>query len=48
MNLLQPVFTSRELLYKAARLTQDEFEGMKRHVDRGAAILEILDRHKEF
>lgn len=34
--------TSRELLYKAARLTQDEFEGMKRHVDRGATILEPL------
>jgi len=32
--------TSRELLYKAARLTQDEFEGMKRHVDRGASMLE--------
>jgi putative nucleotidyltransferase with HDIG domain len=32
--------TSRELLYKAARLTRDEFEGIKRHVDRGATILE--------
>jgi putative nucleotidyltransferase with HDIG domain len=34
--------TSRELLYKAARLTQDEFEGIKKHVDRGATILEPI------
>jgi putative nucleotidyltransferase with HDIG domain len=32
--------TSRELLYKASRLTREEFEGMKRHVDKGAAMLE--------
>jgi len=32
--------TSRELLYKAARLTQDEFEGMKKHVEKGAHMLE--------
>jgi putative nucleotidyltransferase with HDIG domain len=32
--------TSRELLYKAARLTQEEFEDMKRHVDKGVAMLE--------
>jgi putative nucleotidyltransferase with HDIG domain len=32
--------TSRELLYKAARLTRDEFEGMKKHVDRGVSMLE--------
>ena len=31
---------SRELLYKAARLTQDEFEGMKKHVEKGVDILE--------
>jgi putative nucleotidyltransferase with HDIG domain len=31
---------SRELLYKAARLTQEEFEGMKRHVEKGVDILE--------
>jgi putative nucleotidyltransferase with HDIG domain len=32
--------TSRELLYKAAKLTRDEFEGIKRHVDKGATLLE--------
>ncbi len=32
--------TSRELLYKAARLTREEFEGMKKHVDKGATMLE--------
>jgi putative nucleotidyltransferase with HDIG domain len=32
--------TSRELLYKAAKLSKDEFEGMKKHVAKGAAILE--------
>lgn len=31
---------SRELLYKAARLTQEEFEEMKGHVERGVGILE--------
>ncbi|MFQ5960230.1 MAG: HD-GYP domain-containing protein [Candidatus Methylomirabilales bacterium] len=31
---------SRELLYKAARLTEAEFEEMKRHVEKGVGILE--------
>jgi putative nucleotidyltransferase with HDIG domain len=31
---------SRELLYKAARLTEDEFSEMKRHVEKGVGILE--------
>ncbi|HXH07803.1 MAG TPA: HD-GYP domain-containing protein [Vicinamibacterales bacterium] len=31
---------SRELLYKAARLTADEFREMQQHVERGAALLE--------
>ncbi|HET7618295.1 MAG TPA: HD-GYP domain-containing protein [Vicinamibacterales bacterium] len=31
---------SRELLYKAARLTKDEYERMQQHVTRGVAILE--------
>ncbi|MEE9539209.1 MAG: HD-GYP domain-containing protein [candidate division NC10 bacterium] len=31
---------SREILYKAARLTQEEFEEMKRHVEKGVEILE--------
>lgn len=31
---------SREILYKAARLTEEEFEEMKTHVDRGVAMLE--------
>ena len=31
---------SRELLYKAARLTASEFEQMQKHVDKGVAILE--------
>ena len=31
---------SRDLLYKAARLTQEEYEGMKRHVDKGVDMLE--------
>ncbi len=30
---------SREILYKAARLTEEEFEEMKSHVDRGIDIL---------
>jgi len=31
---------SRELLYKAARLTREEYEEMQRHVDKGVEILE--------
>jgi putative nucleotidyltransferase with HDIG domain len=31
---------SRELLYKAARLTEDEFKQMQEHVNRGVSILE--------
>jgi putative nucleotidyltransferase with HDIG domain len=31
---------SRELLYKAARLTEDEFHEMKRHVEKGIGMLE--------
>lgn len=31
---------SREILYKAARLTEEEYKEMKNHVDRGAALLE--------
>ncbi len=31
---------SRELLYKAARLTQEEFKEMKQHVDQGVEMLE--------
>ncbi len=31
---------SRQLLYKAARLTEEEFEEMKRHVERGVGMLE--------
>ena len=33
---------SRQLLYKAARLTNEEYEGMKKHVDKGAEILEPI------
>lgn len=33
---------SRELLYKAARLSQDEFQEMKQHVDQGVEMLEPL------
>ncbi len=33
---------SRELLYKAAQLTQEEFESMKRHVEYGVEMLEPL------
>jgi putative nucleotidyltransferase with HDIG domain len=33
---------SRELLYKAARLTKDEFEAVQKHVDRGVEILESV------
>ncbi len=33
---------SRELLYKAARLTKDEFEHVQLHVDRGVEILESV------
>ncbi|OEU45964.1 MAG: hypothetical protein BBJ60_03750 [Desulfobacterales bacterium S7086C20] len=31
---------SRQLLYKAARLTREEYEGMKKHVQNGVDILE--------
>jgi putative nucleotidyltransferase with HDIG domain len=31
---------SRELLYKAARLTETEYEGMKKHVEKGVDMLE--------
>ncbi len=52
--------TSRELLYKAARLTADEFHEVKKHADKGAAMLEpvggplhriipiILAHHEKF
>lgn len=33
---------SRELLYKAARFTREEFEEMQSHVDEGIAILETV------
>jgi putative nucleotidyltransferase with HDIG domain len=33
---------SRELLYKAARLTKDEFEEVQRHVDKGVDFLESV------
>jgi putative nucleotidyltransferase with HDIG domain len=33
---------SRDLLYKAARLSKDEFEEMKKHVDKGVEILESV------
>ena len=33
---------SRELLYKAARLTKDEFEKVQLHVDRGVEMLESV------
>jgi putative nucleotidyltransferase with HDIG domain len=33
---------SRELLYKAARLTKDEFEAVQRHVDKGVEFLESM------
>lgn len=33
---------SRQLLYKAARLTQEEFEEMKLHVERGVDMLELV------
>jgi len=32
--------TSRQLLYKAARLSQDEFSEMKKHVEKSASMLE--------
>lgn len=34
---------SRDLLYKAAQFTEEEREGMKRHVDLGADILEPVE-----
>jgi putative nucleotidyltransferase with HDIG domain len=33
---------SRKLLYKAAKLSQTEYEGMKRHVEKGVDILESV------
>jgi putative nucleotidyltransferase with HDIG domain len=33
---------SRQLLYKAARLTNEEYEGMKKHVDKGVEMLEPI------
>jgi putative nucleotidyltransferase with HDIG domain len=33
---------SRELLYKAARLTKEEFEEIQQHVDRGVEVLESV------
>lgn len=33
---------SKEILYKAARLTQEEFEEMKRHVEKGVEMLESV------
>jgi putative nucleotidyltransferase with HDIG domain len=33
---------SRELLYKAARLTKEEFEGIQLHVERGVEMLESV------
>ncbi|MCK4487456.1 MAG: HD domain-containing protein [Desulfobacterales bacterium] len=34
---------SRELLYKAARLTREEFEGVRSHVEKGIAILNPIE-----
>ena len=33
---------SRELLYKAARFTREEYEQIQRHVDKGVAVLETV------
>ena len=33
---------SRDLLYKAARLTHEEYEEMQRHVEKGVAVLETV------
>ena len=33
---------SRDLLYKAARLTKEEFEHVQQHVDKGIAMLETV------
>jgi putative nucleotidyltransferase with HDIG domain len=33
---------SRELLYKAARFTREEYEEVQRHVDKGVAVLETV------
>jgi putative nucleotidyltransferase with HDIG domain len=33
---------SRDLLYKAARFTREEYEEIQRHVDRGVAVLETV------
>jgi putative nucleotidyltransferase with HDIG domain len=35
--------TSRDLLYKAARLSEQEYERMKKHVDRSARILDPVE-----
>jgi len=34
---------SREILYKAARLTQDEFHEITKHVEKGACVLEPVE-----
>ncbi len=34
---------SRQILYKASKLTQKEFDGMKKHVDKAADILEPVE-----
>ena len=34
---------SREILYKAARLNQEEYGGMKKHVNKGADMLTVAD-----
>jgi putative nucleotidyltransferase with HDIG domain len=33
---------SRELLYKAARFTREEYDEIQRHVDKGVAVLETV------
>ena len=33
---------SRQILYKASRLTEEEYEGMKTHVEKGVGILEPI------
>ncbi len=33
---------SREILYKASRLSEEEFEEMKKHVDKGVSLLEPI------
>ncbi len=34
---------SREILYKAARLNKAEYDGIKKHVDKGAEMLTVAD-----